>query len=650
MSLRVATLLCLCACLALPLAAQPDPAKADPAKPAGPIKPDLTLRSVNTDTVTGANVFNTTGNYNGDGQRLQTVMPNGTATAFMLMVTNPADAPQTEFLLKVSRPAEGWSLFAAQPYMFGDERDISNLLTGDGVKFQLSARGNYVIGILLKAPAKISACTLGINLITTADRRDIDYAEIALTSADIPRPPVDLSVKAATSPTYKGTDLFIKAADNRMRDNNQRVTQMLPFNALATFHVKVTNTTDLTQTFRLAIPTRQPMFDYYKGITVTIYDAAKDGMVVTDRYGTPEGGVGTLKPGASQVFRVEIDNQSNRNQTMYLEIPISLLNAETREVSDTAQVAANYMGPGAQPDLMAKRARDAAYTGEGAWLEPFRYDAAGLPKLEVSCPFNTRTVVQMRLRNTSRKTTDFRLQIPGIRMNAFAVPIRCYDSARGGADITDAVSDGTYSTPELAPNAVFDFRLEVTVTQKGQVIQPLSVSVTAPNGLLGRDGLTLALTATNEAPPPAATKPDLMVKRPQDTKYSNADVYAATGDDTVPAINVALPVGKRFAVDVRVKNNGAEPAAFKIGPCVKRDGWETHYFEGDTEITDKVKAGAWDTGDLEPGAAKDLRLELVAGDALGADNVIELPLTVLPVDANATGMDIILFKVTRVAK
>jgi streptogramin lyase len=168
------------------------------------------------------------------------------------------------------------------------------------------------------------------------------------------------------------------------------------------------------------------------------------------------------------------------------------------------------------------------------------------------------------------------------------------NSLRGFASSS---ADGHDFGPEVEVQSEEDFSVANGRFLKVRIA--LSRSAGAPSPILNDVTVT---TATRQ--------PDGLVARGNKAPLGK-DVYNEDAEGQRPEATFGLGQTRKFVLTVQ--NDGNVPDNYVLTGCnphPEHDGFATRYYDGETNVTDLVNAGTYETGEIEPGKVKKLNLKL----------------------------------------
>jgi len=172
---------------------------------------------------------------------------------------------------------------------------------------------------------------------------------------------------------------------------------------------------------------------------------------------------------------------------------------------------------------------------------------------------------------------------------------------------TPAAGSTSYTDSNLAPTTKYFYRLRASNSA-------------------GDSAYTAVVNATTQATPPPANgtyQPDAVIQIHHDTTFIGDNVYNSTGaGQTKDGVGEFYPT----IFKIRIYNDGNTPDSFIVSGPAGDAQWRVSYYDsftfgwnGGVNVTSAVTAGAWNTGNVDPGQYRELRAEVLPLTAPGGD-------------------------------
>jgi len=134
----------------------------------------------------------------------------------------------------------------------------------------------------------------------------------------------------------------------------------------------------------------------------------------------------------------------------------------------------------------------------------------------------------------------------------------------------------------------------------------------------GRPVVPMSWTFTTDGCPGVVRRPDAQLRIGAHGAYIGADVLTAAGAGQ--GWTTAAAPGRTATFTIALRNAGTDPDRLTVDGQAGVPGFSVRYVNGTTDVTNRVVAGTFRTGELAPGAAASLRVTVTVGPraAVGA--------------------------------
>lgn len=123
-------------------------------------------------------------------------------------------------------------------------------------------------------------------------------------------------------------------------------------------------------------------------------------------------------------------------------------------------------------------------------------------------------------------------------------------------------------------------------------------------------------------------RPDALIKNPADSLYTGSDIYNA--DATDQSVFQTAQLLATATYQVMLENDARIPDTFRITGTAGNSQWLVGYFDaltGGNNITSLVTGAGWNSGEIVPGANRQIRIEVIPLDTVPGDTFYDVTLT-----------------------
>lgn len=265
------------------------------------------------------------------------------------------------------------------------------------------------------------------------------------------------------------------------------------------------------------------------------------------------------------------------------------------------------------PDNLIKNEDDASYLGDNV----YNTDGTNQTKSQQVDAGST-AIYHIKAQNDSTCRGSF--VISGTAGNS-DWSVKYYDALSGGNEVTSQVTGSGWNIYGVESGQFKEFRAEVTPSSAVAGDSSFDITVTTTSFVDDNvKDVVKATTTTNEY------KPDNLIKRQNEGGYLGDDVYNADGTDQT--LKQYASYGVIVVDNIKIENDGNTSDSYTVTDSQSGLGWTVTYYDalqGGNDITSQVTGIGWSTPELEAGAYKEIRMELLAEEP--ADTSFEVLVT-----------------------
>ncbi len=545
-----------------------------PCRVTGVGRPDLLVRTADEREFTGM------GLAQAEAPRTTLTVPPASPALFFVKVLH-AGAGVDTLTLRAAGGAPGWQVRLFDAVTGGN--DITAAMLGEGWTLARLAPGAGQDLRLECTPAATLPGGASLEVRLTAhsatDAQVADTHLLVAQQAIIHRP--DLLARATADGAVIGDGQHSGSGDE------QRVTREIGPGTTATYWLKVRNAGNSVEAFTV---TGTPGGE---GWTVRYFDAPQSGRDITAAMTGAGWALTGLDAGAARDLRVEVTPEKSVAGGAVRELLVTALPTQATAPLDCLKLVTTRRAL-IRADLALGLVGDAALLGGG------RIGEAG-PE-QTRALFLTPGVVslaQLELRNAGETPERFTLLLPPAPRGW---NVRAFTAAKGGVEITEALTGAGWVSESLAPGARRTLHLQVTPlsTLAPGAQARLTFTATAqsaPEGPEARDQVALALTRWERGA-------DLQIKAAGTEAFLGAGILHPLGEGQI----VTQAVRKDVSYHLRLVNTGNKPDSFLVMMDPENARWRVRLYDaltGGAEVSH-----GWTVADLAPGAARDFRLDV----------------------------------------
>jgi len=532
-------------------------------------QPDMQL-SQNGKAYIGTNIFNTTG----AGQSMMRNVDNGVPVTYYMLVQNAGNTSDS-FVLTGPGSSANWSV----SYLtLQGLQDITANVTGTGWTTAMLAPGATADCWVTITPGMNNYGGaynwVPVKATSTLDSTKVDVAKPGVTVKTHFLP--DMQIRNVADASYTGVNIYLPDLIDQTK------TQSVNNNATAVFPLCVQNNGNTTDSFLITGPASG------NGWTIQYYNATTGGSAITTQVIGGGGTTGSLAPGATAEFRVEVTPDNTIVGGDGLTVGINGTSTNDGTQTDAVQAVTTVL-PAYQPDMMLHTSAESTFTGAGI----FNLTGVGQSKSVVT-PANQTVTYTFRVQNSGNTTDSFLLTGPAA---STGWSVQYLDL--NATDITANVTGTGYNTALLAPGATQD--MQALVTPSSSLATPASFNL-----LLNAQSNTL--TTQQDTVQSITSLPtygvDAGIQNYGDSSFAGVGIYNLTGASQTKSQSVLNSVMATYIL--RVQNTGNTTDTFTItapsGGSIT--GWKVQYVDilSGADITATITGAGWKTIPLAPGS------------------------------------------------